>query len=110
MSQSAIFNYLKRRWSTQKAAGINLALAAAAAHESTGNGGAQDDNETSNMDGGGRDDVDENDADYDSLLVDPLKEILRSRGLRVSGKKQELIQRLRDDDDSDSEDDSDDAE
>jgi len=98
MSQSAIFNYLKRRWSTQKAAGINLALAAAAAHESTGNGGAQDDNETSNMDGGGGDDVDENDADYDSLLVDPLKEILRSRGLRVSGKKQELIQRLRDND------------
>ena len=157
MSQSAIFNYLKRRWSNQKAAGINLALAAAAAHESTGNGGAQDDNETneagasdsyedmktdglktllrdrglrlsgikgeliqrlrdgdaSNMDEDGGDDVDEDDVDYDSMYVTPLKDMLRSRGLPVSGKKADLIRRLRDDDDMDDDDnegDSDDAE
>ena len=32
--------------------------------------------------------------DYESMTVAELKEILKARGLKVSGKKAELIQRL----------------
>lgn len=46
-------------------------------------------------------DEDEGDEDYDSMNVDDLQDLLRDRGLPVSGNKQELIDRLVEDDDSD---------
>ena len=35
-----------------------------------------------------------NDADYSKMTVTELKDLLRSKGLKVTGKKNELIERL----------------
>jgi hypothetical protein len=50
------------------------------------------------------DDDDEEGDEYDDMLADDLKEELRKRDLPVSGNKDELIARLREDDESDEDD------
>ena len=84
MSETAIFNWLKRRWATQKAAGINLALAAATAPTNAAATVATED---------GGDEV-----DYMSMNVASLRVLLRNRQLETNGRKGELVARLAKDD------------
>jgi hypothetical protein len=89
MGETAIFNWLKRRWATQKAAGISLALAAAVSAAT-----AAEEEETDDDDD---DDVDVGDGVQvinGSMLIAPPRDLLRSRRLSDSGKKVELIVRL----------------
>ena len=85
MSETAIFNWLKRRWATQKAAGINLALAVTAM---AANPAVHEEEEKEDV----ADDDDE--VDYGVMLLAPLRELLRSRELDSTGRKAELIERL----------------
>lgn len=48
--------------------------------------------------GAGVEDEDEDDEDYNSLTKDDLVKLLRERGLEVSGKKDELVARLEEND------------
>jgi hypothetical protein len=82
MAETVIFDWLTRRWAMQKAPGINLALAAAASAANAAEGEDVDD------EGGVH-------VDYGSMLVAPLRDLLRSRQLSRTGNKTELIARLR---------------
>ena len=82
VAETVIFDWLTRRWAMQKAPGINLALAAAASAANAAEGEDVDD------EGGVH-------VDYGSMLVAPLRDLLRSRQLSRTGNKTELIARLR---------------
>ena len=86
MSGQAIFNWLKRRWATQKAAGINLATAVAASPAITLEREEGDEEEEEEEDDG--------DVDYWGMTVPALRSLLRAKDLPSSGKKGELVQRL----------------
>jgi len=97
LDEGTIFNWLKRRYTTQKSAGINLAVIAAAARaRRQQQGGAVAETETE--DGSGEGVVvagnDDDEMDYERMRVPELKEQLRARGLQLSGLKVVLIQRL----------------
>jgi hypothetical protein len=49
------------------------------------------------------DDADDDGSEYDDMTIDQLKDALRERDLPVSGNKQELIDRLVEDDEADDE-------
>ena len=98
LDEGTIFNWLKRRYTTQKNTGIDLAVIAAAARarrQQEGGAGA----ETETEDGSGEDVAvagsDDDEMDYERMRVPELKDQLRVRGLQLSGLKAALIQRLR---------------
>ena len=102
MSGQAIFNWLKRRWATQKAAGINLATAMAASPAITlerEEGGEEEEVV---------DDAEDDDVDYRGMTVPALRSLLKAKDLPSSGKKEELVQRLIEEND-DTEDEKDDG-
>jgi hypothetical protein len=90
MGETAIFNWLKRRWATQKAAGINSALAAAVSAATAAEEEDTDDDDDDDVDVGHGVQV-----NYWSMLIAPLRDLLRSRRLSDSGKKAELMKRSR---------------
>ena len=98
--EGKLFNWLKKRYTEQKTAGINLAVYAAHARAvrlQHGGAGAGAEATVNDDDDDIADDDDET-PDYSSMNVSELKQELRARGLRVGGTKAELLQRLMEDD------------
>ena len=102
MTPTQIFNWLKRRWAAQKAAGINLATAAVAAAEEEDEEDEDDGGEAKDeMDG---EDNDDEECDYGEMTAKQLRTLLRAKGMPTGGSKAELVARLQNEDDSDDED------
>ena len=100
--EGRLFNWLKKRYTTQKSAGLNLALFAAAARaarlQQGGAGAGAGPSGVSAVAAWAEDDDEADEAgdlDYEQLRVPELKELLRGRKLRVGGSKAGLILRLR---------------
>ena len=86
LSQQQIRSWFSRRAAKLKRAAVEAALAADAEEEDTG--ASADGNEDEDASDGDDDD------DLNAMTVAVLKQCLRQRGLKVSGLKAELIDRL----------------
>jgi hypothetical protein len=97
--EGRLFGWLRKRFSEQKSAGINLAVYAAQARaarlQNSGAGAGTGVVVNGDADANSVGDDDSDEPDYSDMNISQLKQELRARGLRLGGTKAELIQRLR---------------